>query len=219
MQHTGYSRAQPSPRYAELQQMYRSMHREGEKFLNIPPEQTFPGQSLPPQAGRIKRLIDATGAKSLLDYGSGKGLQYQPMRVNLPDGMHCDSIQAFWGVTDIRCFDPAYLPFSALPVGTFDGVVSTDVLEHCPEDDIPWIIDEIFSYATRFVFANVACYPAKKRLPNGENAHCTIRPPEWWRAIVESVAARHPNLLWEFWIQYRDETPEGPKLIEQRLGN
>lgn len=219
MQEAVYSRAHPSPRYAELQKMYRTMHREGEKFLNIPAEKTFPGQSLPPQAGRIKRLIDATGAKALLDYGSGKGQQYQPMRIDLPDGSHHDSIQSFWGVTDIHCYDPAYLPFSTLPEERFDGVVSTDVLEHCPEDDIPWIIDEIFSFATHFVFANVACYPAKKRLPNGENAHCTIRPPEWWRDIVESVAARHPHLLWEFWIQYRDETSGEPRLIEQRLGN
>jgi hypothetical protein len=66
-------------------------------------------------------------------------------------------------------------PFSALPEGRFDGVVCTDVLEHCPEEDLPWIVGELFGYARLFVFANVACYPAAKKLPNGENAHCTIR--------------------------------------------
>jgi hypothetical protein len=54
-------------------------------------------------------------------------------------------------------------------------VISTDVLEHCPgKVNVPWIVDEMFGYATRFVFANVAVIPAGKRLPNGENAHCTI---------------------------------------------
>ncbi len=214
-----FSRAAPSPRYQSLVELYRTMHFEGEKFLNIPPEQTFPGLSLPSQAGRIKRLIEATGAANILDYGSGKGQQYDLRGIPGPDGERYDSIQDYWDVDYIQCYDPSYTPFSKLPAGKFDGVVSTDVLEHCPEEDLPWILDEIFGYAEKFVFANVACYPAKKRLPTGENAHCTIRPPEWWRALIAETAARHPGVAWEFWIQWREETPEGPKLMETRLAS
>ena len=50
------------------------------------------------------------------------------------------------------------------------------------------IVAEIFSYARRFVYVNVACYPAEKRLPNGENAHCTVRPPEWWAKLYGDAA-------------------------------
>ena len=214
-----YSRTNPSPRYQELQGLYRSMHEDGEKFLGIPAAQVFPGQSLPPQAPRIKRLIDLTQSTNLLDYGSGKGQQYQPMTVNVTGVGTFESILHYWGVKSLRCYDPAYQPFSDLPEGKFDGVISTDVLEHCPEDDIPWIIDEIFSYAEKFVFANVACYPAKKRLSNGENAHCTIRPPEWWADVVKKTAEKYPGIAWEFWIQYLQPGPQGDQLVEQRLGS
>lgn len=212
-----YTRDNPSPRYLALGAMYRQMHREGEKFLGIPAEETFPGMSLPPQAGRIKRLVGLTGAETILDYGSGKGQQYDgPIEVKGEGGY--DSVLDYWDVT-VQCFDPSYEPYSKLPQGKFDGVICTDVLEHCPEEDIPWIIEEIFSYAEKFVFANVACYPARKRLPNGENAHCTIQPPQWWQKIIESCSARHPGVCLEFWVQSQVDGPEGLRLVEQRLSN
>ncbi len=213
-----FSRANPSPRYRELIVLYRQMHLEGERFLNLPPEQVFPGGSLPPQAARIKRLIVATGAASILDYGSGKGKQYAgPVR--LRDGAAYDTMQDYWDVDYIQCFDPSYPPYSELPSGKFDGVISTDVLEHCPEDDIEWIVDEMFGFARLFVFANVACYPAKKRLPTGENAHCTIKPQEWWAEVVRRVAARHPGVRWEFWVESMKDDPADQKLVETLLAS
>lgn len=214
-----YNRQNPSPRYRELATMYRTMHTEGEKFLGIPPEQTFPGQSLLPQAGRIKEMIVRHGAKNLLDYGAGKGLQYLPMQIIAEGIGEWPSIQAFWEVDEVYCYDPAYIPFNKLPDKKFDGVISTDVLEHCPAEDIPWILDEIFGYATRFVFANVACYPAKKRLPNGENAHCTIREPQWWRHHLSDISGKYPDIKWEVWVQYLVDSPRGKEMVENRLGN
>lgn len=201
---TGFSRANPSPRYIELTRLYRQMHEKGENFLHIKPEDTFPGQSLPPQAKRIKGLIDATQARRILEYGSGKGMQYQARDIALPDVPgKWPSIQSYWAVEAIQCYDPAYAPFSELPRGAFDGVVSTDV-QHCPEEDVPWIIDEIFSYARKFVFMNVACYPAKKRLPTGENAHCTIKPKAWWANIIQETARKHADVKYEVWIQWKE---------------
>lgn len=214
-----YSRANPSARYVELQSLYRAMHEKGEIFLGIPPGQTFPGKSLLPQVGRIKRLIEMTQAQVILDYGSGKGKQYDPQPIKDGAAGHWSSIVDFWDIDEVVCYDPCYPPFSMLPTGIFDGVISTDVLEHCPEEDVPWIIAEIFSYAKRFVFANIACYPAHKRLSTGENAHCTIKPLDWWRGLLESVAAARHDLIWEVWIQSRVDTPQGPKLVEEKIGN
>jgi hypothetical protein len=213
-----YTRVNPSPRYRELARQYREMHVEGERFLGIPAERTFPGLSLPQQAGRIKRLVDAAAARNILDYGSGKGRQYELRNVRGTDGRIHESIQDFWDVDFVHCYDPCYEPFSKLPSGRFDGVICTDVLEHCPEEDLAWIVDELFGYAERFVFANVACYPAKKRLPTGENAHCTIKPLAWWRELFEAAAARRPEVTWEVWVQWREESPAGSRLVEERLG-
>lgn len=213
-----YCRATPSPRYQDLITQYRRMHEEGEAFLGLPAEKTFPGLSLPPQATRIKRLIDQAQADTLLDYGCGKGKQYDPNPIGVSNVGRFDSILDYWDVA-VHCYDPAFRPFSDLPAGRFDGVISTDVLEHCPEEDIPWIVDEMFGFAKHFVFANVACYPAKKRLPTGENAHITIRPAEWWRTLLSEIASKYPDITWEVWIQHEIEATGGRKLVETRIGN
>lgn len=188
-----YTRDNPSPRYREMLGLYGRMHVEGEKQLGLPAGQTFPGSSLPAHIRRIKRLVQATGARSILDYGAGKGMQYRPQPITV-DGEHvADGIAEYWDVDEVRCFDPGYAPHSALPQGVFDGVVCTDVLEHCPEEDLPWILDEIFGYAKGFVYLNVACFPARKTLPNGENAHITLRAPQWWCDLVKA----HATTEWE----------------------
>jgi hypothetical protein len=204
-----YSRQQPSPRYLELLAQYRSMHLEGEKSSGLPAAQTFPGKSLAPQAVRIKRLIDATRAANILDYGSGKGTQYLPGALEGREVSGFDSVQDYWGVDFILCYDPGYQPYAGAPAGQFDGVICTDVLEHCPEEDLAWIIAELFGYARLFVFASVAVYPAGKRLPNGENAHATIRDAIWWHAIFAAAAVAHPALPWEVWLDHRDAQPDG----------
>jgi hypothetical protein len=199
-----YSRTAPSPRYRRLLAQYQLLHENGETHLGIPPEQTFAGQSLPEQAPGIKRLIRRTASRSILDYGSGKGMQYELRRVADPEeGVEYPDIRSYWGVSEIRCYDPGYEPFSALPEGTFDGAICTDVLEHCPEEDIPWILDELFAFARKFVYANVACFPARKRLPSGGNAHCTIKPVKWWDEQIARAARNRPGLLYEFRLAYR----------------
>ena len=194
-----YSRASPSARYRRLIEQYQLMHTQGEVRLGIRPEQTFPGQSLPPQAPKIKRLIKATGAQSLLDYGCGKGQQYWPYRIrDAEEGIEYPDIRSYWGVRDIRLYDPGYAPHAGLPTGTYGGVICTDVLEHCPEEDMSWIVGELFQYAEKFVYANVACFPARKRLPSGGNAHCTIKPVRWWQEVIAETAARKPQVRYEF---------------------
>lgn len=203
-----YSRQQPSARYTDLIGMYRVMHEQGDSRLNIAPENMFPGQSLPPHAGRIKQLIDKFGVQSVLDYGAGKGRQYLPMQVSVEGGLTYPDIPSFWGVT-VRCYDPAYGPHNELPSEKYDAVVCTDVLEHCPEDDIAWIVDELFSYATKFVYANVACYPAKKTLPNGENAHATIQPVAWWKEHFEAASAKFGGIPFLVLVEQSQSSEQG----------
>ena len=211
-----YSRQHPSERYRELMALYRQMHVEGSRIRGLPPLKIFPGESLLPQLAKIKRMIARTGASTILDYGSGKGLQYDLRDVRVAQAGTFASVVDYWDVAGVHCYDPCYEPFSALPSGRFDGVISTDVLEHCPEHDVPWIVQEMFSYAGKFVFANIACFPARNRLPTGENAHCTIKPAAWWAQVVDDAAAKHATLLWEFWLHLRDQSGA---YSEQRLAN
>lgn len=196
-----FTRQSPSAHYRELVAIYRDMHINGEQSKGVSAAQMFPGHSLPRHAGSLKKLITHFGATTVLDYGSGKGMQYavSPGAIKLGT-QQFDSIPAYWGV-DVTCYDPAYPPHATLPGKKFDATISTDVLEHCPEEDVPWIVDEMFSYATRFLYANVACYPAMKVMPNGENAHCTIRPYDWWVAVFRKTSERHGNLPWMLLVE------------------
>ena len=188
-----FSRARPSRQYRMLIEHYSRMHEEGyaiedgggQRMLSA--EEAYPGNELPKFIQPIKKLIDEHGARTILDYGAGKDRQYDP-RTTMPDGRVFPDIKSYWGVERITCYDPAVPEHDTLPDTPSDGVVSTDMLEHCYAGDVPWIVREMFSLANRFVFANVACYPAKARLPSGENAHITIREPQWWGRLFSSIA-------------------------------
>ena len=213
-----YSRQNPSPRYQALLAMYRDMHLHGDRIRGHAAARTFNGRSLVPQAQKIRRLIQESGAHRILDYGSGKGTQYDVVGFAVPGEGEWDSVLDYWEVDEVVCFDPAYAPYSRVPEGKFDGVIATDVLEHCPEEDMAWIVEEMFGFATGFVYATIACYPAAKRLPNGENAHCTIKPPEWWNELFTRVAAGHPGVQWEAWLQKNSPT-RGTPVEELRLAS
>ncbi|MDH3240349.1 MAG: class I SAM-dependent methyltransferase [Alphaproteobacteria bacterium] len=182
-----HSRQAPSPRYQELSRVYRSAHEDG-----LTPEgdgkNLFAGNSLLPHVEIIRELVRATGARDLLDYGCGKAGIYKRDDVTLKSGESIGPIRDYWGVDSVSLYDPGVAEYSALPERTFDGVVSTDVLEHIPEEDIPWVLGELFGFADKFVFANIASYPATKILPNGWNAHVTVRPADWWADRIRAAA-------------------------------
>ena len=208
-----YTRDNPSPEYRAMVEMYETLHQQGADKAatpddHRPPEQTFAGKMLANHAPTIKQMIDRSGSRTLLDYGAGKGQSYKQKDIQI-GSVVAPSLQEYWGLEAIRCYDPGFEPFSQLPQEQFDVVISTDVLEHITEPDLPWILDEMFGYARKFVFANIACYPAKKNLPNGQNAHCTVRSPDWWRGMIHAVAMRHTDVSYHFSLATRT----GPKKI------
>lgn len=115
--------------------------------------------------------------KHALDYGCGKGEQYR--RLIVANGRRL-SLEDILGYTVFK-FDPGVPEYQTEPKMVFDLVWCTDVIEHIPEEDIDWFIDRLFALAGKALFVSVACYPSKKALPDGTNAHVTIKPKEWWR--------------------------------------
>ena len=134
---------------------YKEYHRDNKKYR---------GDNLAPQIHHILELIQMTQSTTLLDYGCGKGNQWTNNILPVTPTL----------------YDPAVPEHENKPNGQFDGVISTDVMEHIPEEQIPQVFQEISQYATRFVFLAIATDPAIAVLPNGENAHCTLKPLEWW---------------------------------------
>ena len=78
-----HSRECPSPRYIELGQVYREMHKGYDADQKCVSEQIFNGFSLIPHVETIKALIDRSGARTFLEDGSGKGLQYKNVDIEM----------------------------------------------------------------------------------------------------------------------------------------
>jgi hypothetical protein len=152
-------------------EQYKQYHKEHTEYGN--------GGGLKFYLQHIIDLVQDTKAETLLDYGCGKAEGY------LHHKHHKN-----WGDIMPSLYDPAIPEYEVLPDGNFDGVISFDVLEHIPKEQIPETFQTIFSKAKKFVFLGIATAPAKAILPNGENAHCTVEPIGWWETMVEKYAPK-----------------------------
>jgi len=131
----------------------------------------------------VARLIRSTGANTLLHYTAG---------TDAPDA-------GDWpGVTVTRCN-----PFTAEADGSFDAVILTDILEHVPEEDIPWVLDDAFRRARSVVYASIPCYPPAQPPPMGRDMNHPVRLPEWWRGQMELASTMHPHVGWELHVPTR----------------
>lgn len=190
-----FTKEKPSRRYGEIVAQYRNLHEGGAVNLSLAAADTFDGHSSRKHQDDILALIQSTGARSVLDFGAGKGSGYRPSEAK--GASTALRVNPAWPDVRVTCYDPGFEPFSSPYTGNFDGVICTDVLEHIPEEDIPWVLDELFKSANKFVYASAACYPARKKLPNGENAHVTQQPPVWWNTWFTIVARRYPKIRWK----------------------
>lgn len=139
---------------------YKSMHKNPKRFLGLTTQHHIE---------LIANLIKRHNANSLLDYGSGKGMQYLNRRIH-----------ESWGGILPHCYDPGVFGIHKKPQQKFDGVICCDVLEHIPELLIEETILELSEFSEKFIYANIALSPAGKKLPNGENAHVTLKSEQWW---------------------------------------
>ncbi len=83
-------------------------------------------------------------------------------------------------------FDPAIPEYSTIPIQRADLVVNTDVLQRIPEEDIIAFLKRLRSIS-KHVFFQIATEAAGTILANDENAHCTVKPDEWWLATLRQV--------------------------------
>lgn len=113
----------------------------------------------------ILLLVEILGFKKIIDWGCGKG--------------YLSDFLVGLGI-DCRKYDPAIEEFSSDPEGHFDCVVSTDVLEHIPEDELKeFMLNITTASPTAILIPHLGL--AKTILPDGSNAHCTIKSVSEWK--------------------------------------
>lgn len=124
---------------------------------------------------------------TLLDYGCG-GSDWHSKDFDSESGL---SAKEYFNLTEVLRYEPARGIDERAKV---ECVVNFDVLEHIFIADVPNVIRNIFSYASKLVVINVACYLALAKLPNGENAHITIRQPLWWKGMLDCLTPDYPDI-------------------------
>ena len=98
---------------------------------------------------------------TVLDYGAGKGGTAQWLQ-GLIKGI------------DIDCYDPGREQSANTPLKKrYDLVYSCDVLEHIELEDIHTVIEHTQSLSRNNIHI-IDMTPAKKRLPDGRNAHVLL---------------------------------------------
>lgn len=103
------------------------------------------------------------GAKSVLDYGCGKGGLVRTL---------ADSGFVASG------YDPGIPEFSGDPAPS-DFLICLDVLEHVEPGCLEAVLSHVASLAPVAFFV-IATRAAKHVLPDGRNAHLIINPCGWW---------------------------------------
>ena len=68
-------------------------------------------------------------------------------------------------------------------------------MEHIPEEDLGWVIREIFSYAKKMVFVNVACFEALKKFKDGTNVHVSVFHHQDWLQFLAHESRNHKDLI------------------------
>ena len=130
-------------------------------------------------------LAAKAGGKSVLEYSIGA----EDVGRRAVEGLN--SISA--GLTISR-YDPAAPALSERPSSRFDGVACIAGLDFLPAEDVPWVVDELFRYARRFVYATVSDRALKKPLPDGAKLDSRPRDRSWWYEHFETIATRYPNV-------------------------
>jgi hypothetical protein len=96
----------------------------------------------------------------------------------------------------VFCYDPAVKDFENKPDREFDLTLCIDVMEHVQEDKVEDVLKDLFN-KTKFVFLTITCYAAIQNLPNGKNAHYTIKEPNWWEEKLKLYQGKYKAIFQE----------------------
>jgi hypothetical protein len=127
----------------------------------------------------LQVVVDALkgrGVRTVLDWGAGSCSLTKALAAHRPD-------------FKVTPYDPSVPAIATLPSRTFDAVVSTDVLEHIPYEEIDAATAELIALTDKVGFHYIANYPARETFPDGTNIHVIQEPALWWRDQFEANGA------------------------------
>ena len=194
-----FNKNNPSEKFLTLNEYYKSLH--AGNLTNENKNDIYNGKTTMVFAKIIKAIIEKNNIKNILDYGSGKGDRYFN---NSEFGNETyPPLEKYWNIKP-TLYDPG-VPHPK-PVGKkFDMVISIDVLEHIPLQDLGWVIEEIFDFSKEIIFINVACYAAQRTFSDGSNVHVSLFQPMWWYGFITKIALNHNKKCFLVCSSFKDD--------------
>lgn len=117
----------------------------------------------------IIALASEIEARSILDYGCGKGAMAQALATHAKGPY----------LPPLFLYDPCIEAFSCKPEPA-DLVICTDVLEHVEASCLESVLQDIRRCIGKVGFLTISTVPAKRTLPDGRNAHIMLKSSQEW---------------------------------------
>ncbi len=135
--------------------------------------------------------------KTILDYGCGEA--------TLKKFVEEKGIEKDWTL-----YDPAMPEINFKPVGQFDLVITTDVLEHIEPHMIKSVLYELKDLTSDYLINDIACYLTNNKFTGGpyvgQDFHISIFAPDEWRVKLEALnmecLAARPYILEEYKVRF-----------------
>lgn len=143
----------------------------------------------------IKNFVSTEMPESILDYGCAKGNLIKQLKIDFPT------------IRLIDGYDPGVEEFEIYPQNAYDCLISNDVLEHIEPMFLNETLSKIEELFTKSAWFIIACYPAKKILPDGRNAHLIQESPDWWKNKINTSFKKSKIVHWEI-VEFAPNKPE-----------
>lgn len=166
-----------------LSSMYDENYFEGKNaksnYQSYSKDAKIPGEIL---AGTLLELFQP---KSSLDVGCALGFAVKAMRKHGVKACGIDISK--WAVKQADVPYISQLDISRQKIiGKYDMVTAFDILEHIPEQLLPYAVQNLWQATRRYLIVIPACYEEGTSYDPGDALHVVFHPKNWWENLFKS---------------------------------
>ena len=158
------------------------------KEITINEKSVFDGGGIQLIYDELEYELDKRGSGTVLDFGSGTGVHWTK-KVRIPGQRELQTASEFFGprLRGFYRYDPAHPEYCIKPIGKFDIIMCTEVLEHIPTDELPELLTEMKSYLTDdgVVILTIPKGLSNNAFPDGKNLHITLMETKEWNELLD----------------------------------
>jgi hypothetical protein len=171
-----FSRTKPSSQFAQLVQMFSGK--------NVTLDSPSALSRVEPDNLDLRQFISSMDNPSLLHYQIGPSPDLSSKTNTLFSAMASLKITSFhWCTLD-----------SSPPNTPSDIVYASDGLTLLPDEDVPWLLEEIFSLAAQLVYVTIQDVKFLPEIPSYLESH--TRDFQWWASQFQAISTRYPTIHW-----------------------